>query len=257
MYIYKRGDDSMIRKIEELSLNAWPSLQTIVYDGWLIRFANGYTKRANSINPIYASTDDDDLESKIQYCENIFKTRNLTTVYKMTSAVYPKNLDAVLDNKGYNAIDDTSVKMLELSGLRQPAIHSVKLDERLNDTWLNQFCRLSSNQNETNKATMKQMLSLVIPKTCFISLYEHETVVACGLGVLEREYLGIFDIVTDLNYRNRGFGEQLMLNLLKWGKQNGAKYSFLQVMLNNAPALRLYSKLGFQENYRYWYRVKQ
>jgi ribosomal protein S18 acetylase RimI-like enzyme len=246
----------MIRIIEELSFNAWPALQTMVYDGWLIRFANGYTKRANSVNPIYDSNGDDDLENKIQYCENIFKTINLTPIYKMTPAVHPENLDTVLDHKGYIAIDDTSVKILELSVLRQPSMHSVKLDERLNDTWLNQFCRLS-NQNETNKATMKQMLSLIIPKTCFISLYEHETVVACGIGVLEKGYLGIFNLVTDLHYRNRGFGEQLMLNLLKWGKENGANYSYLQVMLNNPPALRLYSKLDYQEIYRYWYRVRQ
>lgn len=243
----------LIRNVEELSLNAWPALQTMVYDGWLIRLANGYTKRANSVNPIYHSNDD--LENKIQYCENIFKTQNLTPVYKMAPEVNPENLDAVLEFKGYAAIDYTSVQILELSVARQPSIHTVKLDERLNDTWLNQFCRLS-NHNEPDRATMKRVLSLIIPKTCFISLYEHETVVACGLGVLERGYLGIFDIVTDLHYRNRGFGEQLMLNLLKWGKENGAKYSYLQVMLNNVHALRLYSKLGFQEIYRYWYRVK-
>lgn len=107
-----------------------------------------------------------------------------------------------------------------------------------------------------NKATMKQMLSLIIPKTCYISLYENDVVVACGLGVLERGYLGIFDIVTDSRHRNRGFGEQIMVNLLKWGKENGAQHAYLQVLLNNAPALRLYSKLGFQENYRYWYGLK-
>jgi N-acetylglutamate synthase len=151
----------------------------MIYDGWLIRFANGYTKRANSINPICDSNGGDDLENMIQYCENIFKTRNLTPIYKMTPAVHPENLDVVLDNKGYTATDDTSVNILELSVLKQPSINSVKLDERLNDTWLNQFCRLSSNQNETNKDTMMQMLSLVIPKTFFISLYENETVVAC------------------------------------------------------------------------------
>jgi ribosomal protein S18 acetylase RimI-like enzyme len=247
----------MIRNVEELSFNAWPALQTVVYDGWLIRFANGYTKRANSVNPIYDSNGVNDLEDKIQYCENIFKTRNLSPIYKMTPAVQPENLDAILNNKGYVAIDDTSVQILELSVLRQPAILTVMLDERVNDTWLNQFCRLSNIQNETSKTTMKQILALIIPKTCFISLYDHGTTVACGFGVLEKGYLGIFDIVTDLDYRSHGFGEQLMLNLLKWGKENGAKYSYLQVVLNNVPALKLYSKLGFKENYRYWYRVKQ
>ena len=42
--------------IEELSLSAWPPLQTMVLDGWVLRFAEGYTKRPNSVNPLYAST---------------------------------------------------------------------------------------------------------------------------------------------------------------------------------------------------------
>ncbi len=243
----------MIRYIEELSLNAWASLQTVVYDGWILRFSNGYTKRANSINPIYGSTED--LDYKLQYCEDIFLARNLKPVFKMTKSVYPESLDAILEERGYTSIDHTSVQLLSLSELRNPVIHTVRFDQELTDEWLNQFCML--NNQKANKTTMKQMLSLILPKTCFVSLYDSDTLVGCGLGVLERGYLGVFDIVTDLRHRNRGFGEQLMLNLLKWGKDNGAEYAYLQVMLNNAPARRLYSKLGFQESYRYWYRLKE
>ncbi|MDM5336177.1 hypothetical protein QUF84_02870 [Fictibacillus enclensis] len=45
--------------------------------------------------------------------------------------------------------------------------------------------------------------------------------------------------------------------MLKWGKENGAKYSYLAVLLNNEPALRLYSKIGYSEIYKYWYREKE
>ena len=32
------------RFIEELSLNHWQPLSTLLYDGWVLRFADGYTK---------------------------------------------------------------------------------------------------------------------------------------------------------------------------------------------------------------------
>jgi ribosomal protein S18 acetylase RimI-like enzyme len=103
---------------------------------------------------------------------------------------------------------------------------------------------------------MERMLSLVKTKTGFISLCCEDRIVACGRGVIERDYIGIYEVVTDPSCRNRGFGEQMMLNLLKWGKENGATHSYLQVVAVNEPALRLYAKIGYSEIYKYWYRVK-
>jgi len=74
--------------------------------------------------------------------------------------------------------------------------------------------------------------------------------------VLQDGCLGLFDIITDEGQRRRGYGRQLMQGLLAWGKQQGARSAYLQVMLNNPPALALYAGLGFREVYRYWYRVK-
>ncbi|MFC5734669.1 GNAT family N-acetyltransferase [Cytobacillus gottheilii] len=54
---------------------------------------------------------------------------------------------------------------------------------------------------------------------------------------LGSEYIGLFDIVTTEKYRNRGYGSKLIQNILQWGKENGAKYAYLQVILNNTPAL--------------------
>jgi hypothetical protein len=47
--------DKLIKQIEQISFNAWPSLKTILYDEWVIRISDGVTRRANSINPLFGS----------------------------------------------------------------------------------------------------------------------------------------------------------------------------------------------------------
>ena len=77
------------------------------------------------------------------------------------------------------------------------------------------------------------------------------------MGVVQGQFVGLFDIVTDVDLRNHGHGQQLVSDLLAWGKERGAQIAYLQVMLNNPIAQRLYAKLGFKESYQYWYRVKR
>jgi len=241
------------RLIEELSLNQWPALSTLLYDGWLLRYAEGYTKRANSINPLFEGSSD--LEEKIEACERIYRNKDLPTIYKMTPFTHPANLDFVLAQKNYLLEDAGIVQAMCLSGLNEPISSNVKIEECVTGEWIEHFCRLSRTDRK-HSYTMHRMLSTMHTKSGFISLYENEQVVAVGLGVIERGYIGLYNIVTDAERRKQGFGEQMILNLLQWGKDNGATHSFLLVLLNNIPALRLYEKLGFRELYPFWFRVK-
>lgn len=239
--------------IEELSLNAWPALQTVLYDGWVIRFANGYTKRANSVNPLYPSAMD--LESKIRFCEGIYENKKLPVVFKITPGVYPDDLDAKLLTKGYRKDSPTSVQVMELEAANVQIASEVELQGELSTEWLDSFCRMSA-VTEPNREILQQILLQIIPHHCFISLKSGDRTIACGLGVLQSGYIGLFDIVTDKCFRGQGYGRQVVESILAWGKQNGAQKAYLQVMLNNPLALHLYSKIGFIEKYQYWYRIK-
>ena len=42
--------NTLIKTIEDLSLNAWPSHQIELYDGWILRFSYFYTHRTNSVS---------------------------------------------------------------------------------------------------------------------------------------------------------------------------------------------------------------
>ena len=186
----------------------------------------------------------------------MYRAKNLRVVYKMTRAVFPENLDAILEGKGYEAEAQTSVRVLDLRrAITPPTNRDVLVLGALTDEWLAHYCRLNA-VAEQHKATMWEMLGSIVPRHCFIELRAGHRVIAVGLGVAENGFVGLFDLVTDEKFRGRGFGTQLILNLLDWGAQQGARRAYLQVMLNNAPALRLYEKLGFREVYQYWYRVK-
>jgi ribosomal protein S18 acetylase RimI-like enzyme len=77
------------------------------------------------------------------------------------------------------------------------------------------------------------------------------------MGVLERGWLGVFDVAVDPRLRGRGYGRRVMLHLLGWGKAQGALNAYLQVARENLPARKLYARLGFHTQYHYWYRQKR
>jgi ribosomal protein S18 acetylase RimI-like enzyme len=244
---------SLIGLLEELSLNAWPSLQTVHYDGWALRFANGYSRRSNSINPVFASSLP--VDEKIKTCEGLFQARGLRPTFKMTPQVYPGNLDDILAKKWYREEAMTSVQMLDLSTLEAPTHDAVSITNSLTDDWLNAYCQLNR-VAERHVPTLAQILDNIVMRHSFVALLQDGEAVSVGMAVVERGYMGLFDIVTDERLRGRGLGTQLMLHLLNWGKANGAAQAYLQVMAENKAAQSLYWKLGFREVYQYWYRVK-
>lgn len=243
----------MIRTLEEFSLSAWPSLQVIYYDGWVIRFANGHTRRANSVSPIYPSTIN--VMEKIAYCEQAYRQRGQRVVFKISGAEQPTELDQLLEERGYEADAHTSVQTVDLPGLEQPTADAITVETSLSDSWVDNYCRLN-NTAADRIPIVTQIIQNIIPVCGFASLRQGEEIASLGLAVVERGYVGLYGIVTQPHLRNQGLGKQIMLHLMNWGRSQGAERAYLQVMLNNPPALHLYEKLGFQEEYTYWYRVK-
>ena len=244
------------KRIEEMSLNGWPALQTIVYDGWLIRFAEGYTKRSNSVSALHQGTLK--LEEKISYCEQLYQSRGQTPVFKVTSFADGLKLDEALEHRAYRKLDHTLVKTAELSRLAELPAKSgfdFKLANEPTDDWLKAI-GVMQQLNERQLGTKRRMLAEIPFKKAFITLREDGKPVACGFVVIEEGWAGLYDIVTDQACRGRGCGEQLTYLLLHWAKREAADRSYLLVVKTNAAANRLYDKFGFQEQYDYWYRVK-
>ena len=235
-------------------MNAWPSLHTVLYDGWVLRFAKGVTRRANSINPIYESTIS--IENKIRHCEDVYLNSNLPVIYKLTSTVFPPNLDMLLDKEGYLKDAETSVQVKTIKGEIFKSNKSIKISEQFKADWLLRFIEFNS-YDINKKDGFESILKHIIQKKCFLDVVADNKYIGCGLGVLEDKFIGLFDIVVKPEFRKQGYGKLIVESLLDWGKTNGAETAYLQVMLNSPNAINLYKKIGFNEVYKYWYRVKQ
>jgi N-acetylglutamate synthase len=233
--------------LEELSLNAWPALQTAICDGWLLRLAHGYTRRSNSVTPLYPSTLP--LAAKIAYCETLYQAHDQPCIFKLTSTW--ASLDALLASRGYTQEALTSVQAASLSG------HYRSIDpEPLSDEWLQAFFRLNG-LDPRHLLTAGVLLDHNPFPKALLAIREGGEIIATGLAVLDRAWVGLFDIAVAASHRRRGLGRHVTEALLAWGQAKGAQYAYLQVVCDNLPAVDLYRSVGFREVYRYWYRRRK
>jgi ribosomal protein S18 acetylase RimI-like enzyme len=242
-----------IRRIEETSFNAWPALQTLFYDGWLLRFANDYTKRANSVNGLYAGCLP--TAEKVAYCERMYQGQRQRPIFRLTPLVDRHDLDPHLQQRGYGFVDHTSVQLLDLRNWKPQGSSRTKVLSGPGgiDAWLQAFHRL--NPQRRDAATHKLLLQNVLGALCLMVLKAKEEIVACGLAVADGPFVGLFDIVTAAEKRRQGYGLEMTTSLLTWGRSMNARHAYLQVIKDNHPALSLYRQLHFEPSYDYWYRV--
>jgi len=238
-----------------MTLNSWPALHTSVYEGWLLRFANGYTKRANSVSPLYGD-EDDDICMKVSYCEDVYKEAGQAVIFKITPYGGAGALDDYLEQCGYERVEPSCVQVRSLAGLERPTLQAISVNDVCSEEWLGLYASLSG-MSERNIRTAQQLLQAGRCKKGFFTLNVAGRPIAVGIGIIESGYVGLYDIIVEKASRNRGYAEQLILHILQWAVENGAEHSFLQVVQSNEPALKLYSKLGYKMIYPYWYRVKK
>lgn len=219
---------------EELSMNAHPSIRTQVFDGWVLRFANGYTNRANSVNPLYPSRMA--VRDKIDYCEEIYKAQGQATVFKLTPLSF-KGLDNILDAKRYEKIKPTNVMTKPIAPQAVPD-GVVTVTDKIGEVWQKNYFRLNGIVDAAKIAAAKIIQENILNKTLCASITENGTVIACGLCVVEREYAGLYDIVVDVNYRGRGFGYAICRALLNEAAKTGATTAYLQVIAIMPPQSR-------------------
>lgn len=246
-----------IKAIEDLSLNAWPSHQMQIYDGWLLRFSYFYTHRTNSIEQIGPSSVS--LEEKVNYCEHVYRRWKTPCAFKITPLTDPA-LQSLLAERGYRPEHKTHVMGLSLSHdnyniEETPTVH-MRVQDHIPASWIEGLFSLKNTTNPIHRKIVPSMYAAIPKDVIAVSIRDCGEIVATGLGILDRDYIGIYAIHVKETHRHLHLASSILHTLLHHGHARGASKAYLQVVAGNRPAAALYEKTGFHRLYDYYFMVK-
>lgn len=241
---------AMHDELEAAAFASWPALEPEeMFCGWRLRYANGYTKRANSANCSAAAIALDD--AQIAEIEARYRLRGLPPIFRLTSVAVPSQFDRRLAERGYQLVDPSHLMVLPRL---DAAASGAGLRTLGAEDWLAAYLQITGSLAQGQDHHLKMLRAIDSPRVLAIEGSGDEPA-SCGLAVLHGGRLGLFDLATTATRRRQGWATTLCRKLLAWGQAAGARSAYLQVVANNADAISLYEQLGFQRAYRYWYRV--
>lgn len=244
------ADSDLFRRIEESCFNAFPSLKQVVLDGWLIRFAEGLSRRANSANPL--RPDCAPVERVIDAVETLYRGQHQPAIFRVPSFI--SGAEDALAVRGYAGEGDTRVLFGPMDGLAVRPDREVELSAHAGSDWLAAMGTLQGHSAE-QRVTYRRIVRSVVLPVAFAGLRIDGRIAALAYGAVHDGLLCYESVVTDPRRRRQGLGRRIVAALGDWGREQGAEAACLQVVADNVPAIALYKAFGLETDlygYRYW-----
>jgi GNAT superfamily N-acetyltransferase len=188
----------------------------LVRYGWLLRFSEGYTRRANSVNPLHAGQFA--LLESVRYCEALYTRHGLPTIFRIPSTLDP-TLGKVLDWLGYEPPEDgTRVLYMDIPNEALPVPADVSIEKAMPGApWLSavgDLHRLGDQARSTHRRILK---SLSVP-AAFASVPVGDRLAALAFGAVHDGIVCINSVVIDPAFRRMGLASKAISSILGWAQ---------------------------------------
>ncbi len=239
--------------LEEVAAKGWQAPDSRWLGRWLLRAAEGFTGRANSVLPL--GDPGRPLDEALAEVHAWYGERGLPA-RMVVPAPAREALDGALEARGWTAYNPTVVLVADVAVTlgRLPAradLPPVLVEPVPGDDWLGAYhYRGGEPLPQVGRAIMTAARA-----PGFAVVRSGGTVLAIARASVDDGWVGVTAVEVDPAHRRRGLASHVMRELLRWADGLGAHSAYLQVAAENAPALALYDRLGFAPHHRYRYRL--
>ena len=240
---------SEVAELEAVCERAWPPRERLEFDGAVLRFTHGFTRRANSAR---VEAGGGDLEGLIARAEREYRSRGLRPGFRLTPLT-PDGFEPLLRERGYH-IDTEAVVMVahELpEGTTPAAGDGIELLPAFGEEWLRVFRAIERQWPPEQDPGARWVLGSGEAPRRFALARIGGAPAATGYARLEDDWLYIASVATFPERRRLGLARAISGRLFDWGARCGARRAILQAETKNTAAQALYAKLGFEPRYRY------
>jgi ribosomal protein S18 acetylase RimI-like enzyme len=253
---------ALVAQVEAAGLRASQPPEQLELDGWLLRRLPGKAKRARCVNAL--AHGERSLQDKLAACERLYREAGLPLFVRITPFSAPSGLDEALAARGWQVHDATRVMvhpaLAQLPDFDCPC--GVRDQSAGAQAYAAAVGALRGSTAGEITAHAQRLLTCPVPYQGRVWLDETgtaatspATVLACAQVARDGELVGLYDVFTAPAARGRGLATALCARVLRQAQAAGARIGYLQVDAGNAPALKVYRRLGFVEAYGYHYRL--
>lgn len=239
--------------LQEVMVTGLPPLESDWQGRWLLRAANGYTGRANSVLPL----GDPELPvmNALTVVERWYAERGLSPlvqVYGPTVAeAFASGVGRAVREAGWEVLPDVLVMTAATDAVVDATTGTevgAGVTERVDGRWVTG----ATTREQEHADTLVPMLDR-IRDARYVTLGTDRIPDAVGRLALGRGWAGIFAVHVQPTMRRRGLARAVVGALAREAQAAGARSTYLQVSADNTAAVRLYESLGFATHHEYAY----
>ncbi|MGL4744995.1 MAG: GNAT family N-acetyltransferase [Dermatophilaceae bacterium] len=250
----RRGPPHRALSVDDLQramVGAWPAVETAPLGDWLLRAARGFTHRANSV--MTAGDPGRPLRDAVDEVETWYRARGLapmlTAAGEVGTDLADSPLGAELSARGYPPRQPTltlTAATAHVATVPGRSALPVTTTTRLTAEWLAAY----GAYRPVDKDAARSILT-GSPEQIFATVADNGEIVGVGRLGISAAWGGIAAMWVHPRVRGRGVGLGLLAELATAARRRGIRSLHLQVDADNAAALALYARSGFEPHHHY------